>query len=160
MSKENAQTVGSKRIAWLLAILAAFAVMATLTTQWRDASAVAEADVAITVAQVPAGPANIAAGATVTNTITVLIANNNLLDGIIEINPDDDLTVTTASYQLAPSGNTGNCTAIAAGDPNDYQCAVGPLNVGATAPASRERRRRQGSASIHSPSMCSRSKAT
>jgi hypothetical protein len=39
LSKEIAQTVGGKRIAWLLAILAAFAVMATLTAQWRTSEA-------------------------------------------------------------------------------------------------------------------------
>jgi len=39
LSKEIAQTVGGKRIAWLLAIVAAFAVLATLATQWSSASA-------------------------------------------------------------------------------------------------------------------------
>ncbi|MBK9341541.1 MAG: hypothetical protein IPN07_00540 [Dehalococcoidia bacterium] len=39
MSKEIAQTVGGKRIAWLIAIVAAFAVMATLGTQWQKSEA-------------------------------------------------------------------------------------------------------------------------
>jgi hypothetical protein len=39
LSKEIAQTVGGKRIAWLIAIVAAFAVMATVGTQFRSASA-------------------------------------------------------------------------------------------------------------------------
>lgn len=39
MSKEIAQTVGGKRIAWLIAIIAAFAVLATIGSQWRSASA-------------------------------------------------------------------------------------------------------------------------
>ncbi|HEX5911892.1 MAG TPA: hypothetical protein VFY54_02045, partial [Rubrobacter sp.] len=40
MTKEIAQTVGGKKIAWLLAILAAFAVFATLGSRWS-----ADADV-------------------------------------------------------------------------------------------------------------------
>jgi len=39
LSKELAQTVGGKRIAWLLAILAAFAVFAAAGMQWRGAQA-------------------------------------------------------------------------------------------------------------------------
>jgi len=40
LSKELAQTVGGKRTAWLIAILAAFAVFATVATQWRGADAI------------------------------------------------------------------------------------------------------------------------
>lgn len=39
MSKEIAQTVGGKKIAYLIAILAAFAVFATIATQFRGADA-------------------------------------------------------------------------------------------------------------------------
>jgi hypothetical protein len=39
MSKELAETVGTKKIAWLLAILAAFAVFATVGSQWRASAA-------------------------------------------------------------------------------------------------------------------------
>jgi hypothetical protein len=39
LSKEIAQTVGGKRIAWLIAIIAAFAVFATVGSGWRSASA-------------------------------------------------------------------------------------------------------------------------
>lgn len=39
MSKEIAQTVGQSKVAWLLAIVAAFAVMGLLATQWRGAQA-------------------------------------------------------------------------------------------------------------------------
>ena len=39
MSKEIAQTVGGKRIAWLVAILAAFVVFATVGSQFRSAEA-------------------------------------------------------------------------------------------------------------------------
>lgn len=39
LSKEIPRTVGGKRLAWLIAIVAAFAVMATLGTQFRSASA-------------------------------------------------------------------------------------------------------------------------
>ncbi len=38
-NKEIAQTVGGKRFAWLVAIIAAFAVFATIGSQWRHASA-------------------------------------------------------------------------------------------------------------------------
>ncbi len=48
MSKEIAQTVGGKRIAWLIAIVAAFAVFAMVSSQFRSASAdVAAADIVI-----------------------------------------------------------------------------------------------------------------
>ena len=39
MSKEIAQTVGGKKIAWLIAIVAAFAVLATISSQWRKSEA-------------------------------------------------------------------------------------------------------------------------
>lgn len=39
MSKQIAQTVGNKRVAILIAILAAFAVLATVATQWRSSEA-------------------------------------------------------------------------------------------------------------------------
>lgn len=39
MSREITQTVGGKRIAWLIAIIAAFAVFVTLATEWSSASA-------------------------------------------------------------------------------------------------------------------------
>ncbi|MEO6043529.1 MAG: hypothetical protein ABIQ47_06375, partial [Tepidiformaceae bacterium] len=39
MSKEIAQTVGGKRIAWLVAIVAAFVVFATVGSQFRSAEA-------------------------------------------------------------------------------------------------------------------------
>ena len=39
MSKELAQTVGGRKFAWLIAILAAFAVMAALGTRWQTSSA-------------------------------------------------------------------------------------------------------------------------
>lgn len=45
MSKEIAHTVGGKRVAWLIAIVAAFAVFATLATQWRESSAAEPAPV-------------------------------------------------------------------------------------------------------------------
>jgi hypothetical protein len=39
LSKEIAQTIGGKRFAWLLAIIAAFAVMAAVGSQWRQSEA-------------------------------------------------------------------------------------------------------------------------
>lgn len=44
MSKEIAQTVSGKRIAWLIAIVAALAVFATLSSQWSKASAASSAE--------------------------------------------------------------------------------------------------------------------
>ncbi|GMV85728.1 MAG: hypothetical protein AMXMBFR80_15830 [Dehalococcoidia bacterium] len=69
MSKEIAQTVGGKRIAWLLAILAAFAVMATLGTQWNKSDA-AMPTTTISLAQSPAGPGSVNPGQTITYTMT------------------------------------------------------------------------------------------
>jgi hypothetical protein len=73
VSKEIAQTVGGKRIAWLLAIVAAFAVMATLGTQWRSSEAVLPTTTA-TLSQSPAGPANVNPGSTITYTLTVVLS--------------------------------------------------------------------------------------
>lgn len=44
MSKEIAQTVSGPKIAWLLAIVAAFAVLATLGTQWQKSEAASSSD--------------------------------------------------------------------------------------------------------------------
>ncbi len=72
MSKEIAQTVGSKRIAWLLAILAAFAVMATLGTQVRPSKA--DITASPTIASSPVS-GNVVPGQTITYTATVPIAS-------------------------------------------------------------------------------------
>jgi hypothetical protein len=67
LSKELAQTVGGKRVAWLLALLAAFAVVAALGTQWRGSDA-AMPTTSLTLSQTPASPGNINPGATITYT--------------------------------------------------------------------------------------------
>jgi hypothetical protein len=69
LSKEIAQTVGGKRIAWLIAILAAFAVMATLGTQWNKSEAVMPTTT-ISLAQSPAGGGSVNPGQTITYTMT------------------------------------------------------------------------------------------
>ncbi|MBK8560774.1 hypothetical protein [Candidatus Amarobacter glycogenicus] len=58
MSKEIAQTVGGKRIAWLIAIVAAFAVFATVSLQSNEA----RADAVITCGTVNADPPSGAIG--------------------------------------------------------------------------------------------------
>jgi hypothetical protein len=60
LSKEIAQTVGGKRIAWLIAILAAFAVFATLSMQSNEA----HADVS-SITCVPAAGSTVPVGSTV-----------------------------------------------------------------------------------------------
>lgn len=131
MSREIAQTVGGKRIAWLIAIVAAFAVFATVGSQFRSAEAVDEADVVIDVTQSPAGPATIDYGTAVTYTVEVTPANNALLDGYVELDTDSGLNVTTApTFEIAPGGSTGSC--VLQGNGN-YLCQIGPLNLGSTA---------------------------
>lgn len=53
MSKEIAQTLSGGKIAWLLAIVAAFAVLATLGTQWQKSEAASSLDQASLVQDVP-----------------------------------------------------------------------------------------------------------
>ena len=130
MSKEIAQTVGGKKVAWLIAIVAAMAVLATLGTQWRGASAVNEADVNIVVSSAPAAGDYIAPEV-ITYTIAVNPVTNPLLDGVVEADIDNDFSPVTASYATT-TGATGACT-VNAGAGNKIVCPVGPLNLGATA---------------------------
>lgn len=68
MSKELAQTVRSKKVAALVAVLALFTVFATLGSQWRSA----QADIpTVTVAVTDNVGATVAPGATIQYTITV-----------------------------------------------------------------------------------------
>ncbi len=69
MSKELAQTVRSKKVAALVAILALFTVFATLGNQWRSAQADVNAT-SVTLASAPAS-GSVAAGSTVVYTATV-----------------------------------------------------------------------------------------
>jgi len=62
LSKQIAQTVGDKRIAWLFAIVAAFAVLATLATQWQKSNAIADGTIVATVTQTSAAPVTVVAG--------------------------------------------------------------------------------------------------
>ncbi|MBE0609785.1 MAG: hypothetical protein IH609_10420, partial [Dehalococcoidia bacterium] len=106
MSKEIAQTVGGKRIAWLLAILAAFAVMATLGTQWNKSQAALPATT-ITLAQSPAGGGSVSPGQTVTYTVNLSTTGVNT-NGAVVIS-----VVLPAGLQTATS--TGTCPAAAVG---------------------------------------------
>ncbi len=76
MSKELAQTVGGKRIAWLIAFLAAFAVVAALGTQWRGSEALLPSTT-FTLAQTPATPGPINPGTTITYTTSLTTTGPN-----------------------------------------------------------------------------------
>lgn len=100
MSKEIAQTVGGKRIAWLLAIVAAFALLATVGSQFREARA------DISPAPTLTGPSgNVAVGATVTYVATVPIAS-----GAVGGNASLGITLpsgVTSATTVCADGGTG-----------------------------------------------------
>ncbi|QFG03093.1 hypothetical protein [Tepidiforma bonchosmolovskayae] len=109
MSKELAQTVGGKRVAWLIAILAAFAVMAALGSQWRGASA--QLPLTTTnVTQSPAAGSTINPGSTITYTLTATLTANLPNTGD-ELTMQIDLPagVTVASVTCSPPTG-GNIT--------------------------------------------------
>ena len=105
MSKELAQTFGGKRVAWLIAILAAFAVVAALGSQWRGA----RADLPTTNISVSqsAGPYN--PGGTITYTITVNFTGAGSSDTNDEIRAtfDSDLLFGTITQSV---GGFASCT--------------------------------------------------
>lgn len=106
MSKEIAQTVGGKRIAWLLAIVAAFAVMATLGTQWNKSEAALPATT-ISLAQSPAGGGSVNPGQTVTYTVNLstTAANTNGAVVISVVLPAGLQTATSSG--TCPANNVG-----------------------------------------------------
>ncbi len=76
MSKQIAQTVGDKKIAVLIALLAAFAVLASLATQWNGARGnVTGGDFVVTNSN--PGGGNIAPNQTVTYTVTWTITGSD-----------------------------------------------------------------------------------
>ncbi|HQZ86982.1 MAG TPA: hypothetical protein PLB21_15320, partial [Actinomycetota bacterium] len=115
MSKEIAQTVGGKRIAWLLAIIAAFAVMATLTTQWRSSSA-ALPTTAVTVTQ--STTSTVGGGAVAwTATFAFTPSGTQLATAGVNfaLDFDDDLTFVSVTGAGTVANVSGNC-ALAAGN--------------------------------------------
>lgn len=161
MSKEIAQTVGGKRIAWLLAILAAFAVMATLGTQWRGASA-ALPSASVTVSQTTSSSAP---GAAVAWTATLTFSPSGSVasdgTGTFTLNFDDDLTITgisgTSTGAFDAAAGAGDCT-VGAGNvvtctaDNTENFTSGTIIVAATNPLA--------GGTIDQPTGCSLSEGT
>jgi hypothetical protein len=75
LSKEIAQTVSGSKIAWLLAIVAAFAVLATLGTQWQKSEAGPLPTTTGTLTQSPAAT-NVLEGTDVTFVGTATLTGN------------------------------------------------------------------------------------
>lgn len=118
MSKEIAQTVSGPKIAWLLAIVAAFAVLATLGTQWNKSEA-AIPDHTFTLTQTPASGATAVVGdsITYTATLTTTTANSNGAVVIaIDIPTGVDITGVAPTCPANDIGGAGiTWTASAAG---------------------------------------------
>src|SRR5690606_14967256 len=89
LSKEIAQTVSGPKIAWLLAIVAAFAVLATLGTQWNKSEAAIITGLSLTSA--PAS-GNVNAGSTVTYTATQPV-NADATNGTLSITLPANVTL-------------------------------------------------------------------
>jgi len=119
LAKEVAQTVGGKRIAWLIAILAAFAVFATLGNQWGPEGAKATIS-NTTLTAVPADGSSVSTGQTILYTGS---ADSNAAAGDTVV-----LTIAAGAGQTidglptcAPGGTpfftpvTASCTFIKAG---------------------------------------------
>ncbi|WP_322797235.1 hypothetical protein, partial [Tepidiforma sp.] len=70
MSKELAQAVGGRKVAWLIALLAAIAVVATLGSQWRGSEA-AMPTTSFTLSQNPPTPGPVNPGDLITYTTDV-----------------------------------------------------------------------------------------
>ncbi|HMO53924.1 MAG TPA: hypothetical protein PJ994_05425, partial [Tepidiformaceae bacterium] len=81
MSKEIAQTVSGPKIAWLLAIVAAFAVLGTLATQWRTSEAVLPTTT-FTLSQAPVS-GNAYIGTSITYTATLVTSGPNTNGAVI-----------------------------------------------------------------------------
>jgi hypothetical protein len=120
LSKEIAQTVGGKRIAWLLAIVAAFAVMATLGTQWRSSEAAYPAG-QITIAQTTVNPDP---GATIAYTVTLAFTPSGTVNsdgnGDLVLDFDDD---------LIEQGVSGTSTGAIDANEAAADCSVAAGNV-------------------------------
>ncbi|MBE7520402.1 MAG: hypothetical protein HS107_14275 [Thermoflexaceae bacterium] len=101
MSKELAQTVGGKKIAALFAILAAFAVFATI---WHSQPANASLTGTMTIAD---APDPVAAGQTITYTATVTTLGASQGVVILEMNLDDSLVNNAVGRVACPSGAVG-----------------------------------------------------
>ncbi|WBL34758.1 hypothetical protein O0235_08110 [Tepidiforma flava] len=106
MSKELAQTVGGKRVAWLLALLAAFAVVAALGTQWRKSDA-ALPTTQLALSQSPASPGSINPGATITYTLNIQTSAPNTVGAVVLTVTLPSGVQTSTSAVTCPPANTG-----------------------------------------------------
>jgi len=109
LSKEIAQTVSGPKIAWLLAIVAAFAVIATLGTQWRGTEA-ALPSTTVTLAQVPATPGSVTPGQFVAYTMVTTTSGANTAGPVImSITLPAGLQPATSAFtgSMCPGANVG-----------------------------------------------------
>ncbi|MGE0601140.1 MAG: hypothetical protein AB7J35_17700 [Dehalococcoidia bacterium] len=100
MSKQIAQTVGDKRIGWLLAIIAAFTMLAILATQWNNARANVDGTEFVVTDD---GDGTLAPGETITYSITWtdLLADHvgsTTISGVL----DSDLKITSLTQATGP----------------------------------------------------------
>lgn len=132
MSKELAQTVGGKRVAWLIAILAAFAVMAALGSQWRGA----RADLPTTSISVSQSGST-SPGGTITYTITVNFTGAGTSDTSDEIRATFDSDLLFGNITAQSVGGFAACTLssnVLDCDGNSTAFANGTITVTFTVP--------------------------
>ncbi|PFG73493.1 hypothetical protein [Tepidiforma thermophila] len=138
MSKELAQTVGGKRVAWLIALLAAFAVAAALGSQWRTSSAALPSTTAVISSTGGTGP-----GDSRNYTITLTFnpsPSASAGGGSFTIDLDDDLIINGLPASTVPGipvcsvnpGNVVTCATVA--NPNGF--TNGTITINATNPYS------------------------
>lgn len=113
MSKELAQTVGGKRVAWLIAILAAFAVMAALGSQWRGSEA-AMPTTSFTISQSPASPGPVNPGQLITYTTDIDTTGVNT-NGAVTITITLPAGVQTATSNVTCPSSAGGVAWTAGG---------------------------------------------
>lgn len=130
MAKEVAQTVGGKRIALLVAILAAFAVFATLGNRL----AADDAKATVTAANLTSSPASgnpVTGGQPVSLTLT---ATNNNGSKTLTINADPRVQITSSTCPggtIATFGNSVACTAPVGSDTLTVNGTIAPQPNGA-----------------------------
>lgn len=116
MSKELAQTVGGKRVAWLIALLAAFAVAAALGSQWRGSEA-AMPTTTFTLSQSPASPGPVNPGALITYTATLSTMGTNTNGPVVmTVNLPSGVQTATSTVVSCPAPGTGGVTWASGGN--------------------------------------------
>jgi len=131
LSKEIAQTVGGKKVAWLIAIVAAMAVLATLGTQWRGASA-DTTGFTTTVSGGFAGP-TAQVGNTATYTITIAPSGTpapslGSVAFVVELGPSiGNITSIDTSGFNGAINNHCSVSSIGGGTNNRIDCTYSPF---------------------------------